>query len=219
MAVTWAHEASPEVSRFHFLFHVALRNVSSDVSVATLIVDEHPGLVGNDVAPEEIQKILDGQSAQTGSAQSRLRVLILLDGYDEYKAGTNAQIDKTIRKSALRRCCVLLTSRDVTALSDVRDHVDVEAQITGFDWTRVVEYTTKYLGSQERAEAMLAAVRERGVAGEADADARETRHGVGDAGLLNIPILLHMICVLFLRKVSLPGEGALWWRVVRPRGF
>ena len=64
-------------------------------SLAQLIIDEHDQLTEMDKMP--IEKVIEGKTKQ--------KVLLLLDGYDEYTAGTNKDIDRAIEsgvENALR---------------------------------------------------------------------------------------------------------------------
>ena len=105
--------------------------------------------------------------------------------------GTNINIDKAITKDYLRNCWIVLTSRETKALTDIRQYMDVEAEITGFDNQRVEEYATKYLGSRAKCKELLE-----------NAERCEIFNCILDYGILRIPILLHMICFLFNLKVS-----------------
>ena len=55
----------------------------------------------------------------------------------------------------LRNCWIVLTSRETKELHILRKYLDAEAEITGFDEERVVEYITKYLGDRMKCEELL----------------------------------------------------------------
>ncbi len=116
----------------------------------------------------------------------------MLDGHDEYTPGNNLDIDNAITKHSLPTCCILLTSRDRGELNELRPYMDLEAEITGFDPERVEEYITKYLESTKGCKQLMKM-------------ARNSKLITGKYyGILQVPIMLHMICVLYQRKVSLP---------------
>ena len=86
-------------------------------SLAKLVADEH------DLEKEDIpllQNLLQGKTKH--------KVLLLLDGYDEYTPGTNTELDRAIEKT-IGKCLLILTSRpkDGTDFTrQVRDKLDGE---------------------------------------------------------------------------------------------
>ncbi len=116
---------------------------------------------------------------------------MLIDGYDEYEKGTNTDIDNILARESCPDCHLILTSRNNGELHDVRVVVDAEADITGFSAQNIPRYMEQYLGNKTKAEELLTQCKE-----------RELTAGLfypGESGcILAIPILLHMVCFLFL---------------------
>ena len=192
----WADGSAPELQNIGFIFHVALNDVHFDEDIENIIVEQHKGLKGNGVQPAEIKTILRGPSSQ--------RVVIIYDGHDEYKRGTNSDIDNSITKDYLRTCMIILSSRETELLAQIREHVNTEVEITGFDKQGVKEYATRYLESSERCEQLLE-----------KAEACEINSSMFDYGILHIPIFLNMICVLFKCNISiLKGKIAVLSAIV-----
>ena len=199
LALSWADKSVEELQLFDFIFYIPLRAVQDDRGIESIIKEQHAALDGNDVKLEEIEEILSSRTHQN--------VPLILDGYDEYRPGTNPTIDRAITKHQLRNCWMIITSRETTKLAAVRECIDAEAKITGFDFHGVKEYITKYLGVEEKCKDLFTRV---------------------NFALLRIPILLHMTCVLFLRKVSLPDtrtgilaaivERCIDWNEIRETG-
>ena len=157
--------------------------MTTNCSLADIILAEHDQLGQED--KEVIQAILSGKTNH--------KVLLLLDGYDEYTPSTNEHIDKVI-KSTIGKCFLLLTSRpkpDHTAkhilAKQIRDKMDGEVVIEGFSAENIRKCCSQYLGSEQKADEMLQEATERGV-----------------YPLLHVPILLFMVCVLYNEKKSLP---------------
>ena len=182
LALCWADGSADELKEFNFVFHVALKGVKDNKNIEEIIISQHPALFGNKVQSREIRSILEEDE----------KVLIILDGHDEYKPGTNSDIDKIITKFILRNCCVIITSRETKELATIRGCIDAEAKITGFDKPRVEEYITKCMRSSEKCEQLLSKTEEIGIQSHED------------CGILSIPNLLHMICILSLNRISLP---------------
>ena len=196
LALSWAEDRTDDLKDIDFIFHVALNAVETNENIEDIMVEQHKGLKGNDVQPNEIRAILGNQTKK--------KIVILLDGYDEYKHGTNSDIDHALTKEYLRNCMIILTSRESEHLEMVRDCTDTEYEITGFDQQGIEDYGTKYLGSQEKCRELLEKTEE-----------REISKPFHDYGILHIPIFLEMICFLFLKGVLvLKGKTAILSEVV-----
>ena len=146
-------------------------------SLIEIIKKQHDGL--KRVANEYIESILEGETNH--------KVLLMLDGYDEYKPGTNDDIDRTIELT-IGNCFLILTSRLGDYLSkSIRDQMDGEIVIEGFSEENIKVCSTNYLKSEEKSEQMLRQAKETGI----------------DV-LLHIPIILVMTVVVFIQEESLP---------------
>ena len=83
---------------FDFMFVVPLKTVDSDIPLERLLIQQHE-LEDRTIAEDEIKTILHSS-----------RCLLVFDGYDEYKKGTNVAIDAVI-SGKRRNSFVLITSR------------------------------------------------------------------------------------------------------------
>ena len=177
LAMDWAEDKAPsELQQFEFVFLIALKNVSKNVPLEEVILQQHGRMRNMGVSKEQIKSFIQ-----------KKKVLILLDGYDEYKKGTNTDIDNAITHS-LGSCFLLVTSRpgDYMKKPD-RDQMDGEVQITGFSAEAIKECSTKYLGNEQRSE---------------DFQYKCWQSGIRE--LLRIPIVLLMLCVLYHANETLP---------------
>ena len=146
-------------------------------SLIEIIKKQHDGL--KRVANEYIESILEGETNH--------KVLLMLDGYDEYKPGTNDDIDRAI-ESTIGNCFLILTSRPGDYLSkSIRDQMDGEIVIEGFSDENIEVCSTNYLKSEEMSDKMLEQAIETGI-----------------YVLLHIPIILVMTVVVFTQEKSLP---------------
>ena len=59
------------------------------------------------------------------------KVLLIFDGYDEYRGGCDSEIYEIFRGNSLRSCCVLTTTR-ISKADELRGGEDLHAEITGF---------------------------------------------------------------------------------------
>ena len=139
------------------------------------------------VKTEHLDPILEGKTKH--------KVLLLLDGYDEYRKGTNEEIDDAI-ENKVGNCFLILTSRpgndsgDRTFVSKkVRDRMDGELVIEGFSPENIEKCSIQYLLSEENSKIFLA-------------QAEETEL----SALLHVPIILLMSCTVFISNISLPNS-------------
>ena len=157
--------------------------MNKNKSLAELIIKQHGKLEGTDC--ELINSILRGKTNH--------RVLLLLDGYDEYKPGINSDVDRAIEYS-IGNCFLILTSRpgrpsehETFISKEIRDKMDGEIIIEGFTEESVYTCGTKYLENGKKCQQMIKQAKEAGV-----------------YPLLRVPIVLLMICVVFSLNNSLP---------------
>ena len=59
------------------------------------------------------------------------KVLLIFDGYDEYRSGCDSEIYEIFSGNSLRSCCVLITTR-ISKADELRGGEDMHAEITGF---------------------------------------------------------------------------------------
>ena len=137
---------------FDFVFIIRLRKVDTDSSLAQVIIDQHEELDAED--REYIEALL--------SRKRKQKVLLLLDGYDEYTAGTNKALDKAI-ESGIGNCFTILTSRPGTDSGDktyvskeMRDKMDGEVRIEGFNDKNKSRFCAEYFESKEEGKSPIA---------------------------------------------------------------
>ena len=193
LAVSWSAEELTELHKFQFVFHIALKRVKDNTPIETIIIGQHSGLEANKVKPEAIRAILDAKKYCKG------KVLLLLDGYDEYKPGTNSDIDKFIEKRSLWNCCLILTSRETQEIGTLNNYMDAEFEITGFDGNSIEKYIKRSVGSEEKAEELLADAVDNELCSTDEQNTYDFRFS-----LLAIPMLLNIICNFFRNNVHLP---------------
>ena len=97
------------------------------------------------------------------------KVLLVFDGYDEYRTGSEAEerygsrgsspIFEIFHGNILRDCTVLLTTRSSRA-DEIRGPAGIQAEITGFDMSDRVDFMRKMLDSQTDVDGLLRFLRE-----------------------------------------------------------
>ena len=213
LCLDWAHiqdtpatssQSSPPLkgARLHeavnagYVFHIALRNVRHQSSLASIILSQHKTLKHKKVTEAEIDWILENE-----------RPVIIMDGYDEYIAASSEDdiVVETLEKSLSFNTCVIVTSRETASLTEIRQHVDHEAEITGFDEVKTWLFIQKFLPDTQSRDRFLKEL-------ERVKLCRpnypwETGPLIFDS-LLHHPILLWMVCVLNETNKALPNTKA-----------
>ena len=180
LALDWVNEndeisIKTKLSQFDLVFLIELRYVNDNSSLEQIIIKQH-GLKGKSVSESQIRSILEEQS-----------VLLILDGYDEYQKGTNTAIDSAI-EDTVGDCFLILTSRDGDYISkETLGKFDGDIEIAGFNPSSVFQCAAKYLESEEMAERLI-----------------DDASSLMITDLLQIPIILLMVCILFFREHKLP---------------
>ena len=78
------------------------------------------------------------------------KVLLVFDGYDEYRCGSNSEIYEVFRGNELRNCCVLITTR-ISKADELREFKDMHIEITGFSAEDRYAFMSRMLGGETEA--------------------------------------------------------------------
>ena len=133
----------------------------------------------------------DIKESQIQAALKSSKSLLIFDGYDEYKKGTNSDIDATI-SGKRGNSFVLVTSRPDYIDKKDRGKLDGEIQIKGLSDENIARCTENYLGDKAESKNLTEAAEKSGI-----------------QGLLRIPIILLMLCILSRDRRSLPVKSPL----------
>ena len=76
------------------------------------------------------------------------KVLLIFDGYDEYRIGCDSEIYEIFSGNSLRSCCVLITTR-ISKADELRGSEDLHAEITGFSEVDREVFMRRFLNSEE----------------------------------------------------------------------
>ena len=76
------------------------------------------------------------------------KVLLIFDGYDEYRSGCDSEIYEIFRGNSLRSCCVLITSR-ISKADELRGGEDLHAEIKGFSKVDGQKFMRRFLTHDE----------------------------------------------------------------------
>ena len=177
MALDWV-KGKEELKKSDFVFLIRLRYADKELSLAELIISQHNRLEVMEVQPEKVRAILKGKTKH--------KSLLMLDGYDEYRPGTNKDIDDAIEKT-VGSSVLILTSRPGYLSKTIRSTMRNIATIKGFNEENIIKSSELLLDSKEQAEAMI-----------------EQALKAGIYHLLHVPIILLFSCLVFQEDNSLP---------------
>ena len=195
------------LDKYQYAFLIQLRHIEKDGSLAEVIIAQHRKLKVRRIQPSDLQAILEGETEE--------EVLLLIDGYDEYKKGLNEDIDDVI-ENGIGNCHIIITSRPGKHLDGIRRFMSGEVKITGLSDTNIRNCVEHFLGSKEMTVAML-----QQILGESNTTkACNMMHdGAWPVNmllhgppwdrfyyLLKIPILLLMVCMIYKQNKSRPAS-------------
>ena len=107
------------------------------------------------------------------------KVLLIFDGYDEYRIRSNSEICEIFCGNSLSSCCVLITTR-ISKADELRGSEDLHAEITGFSEVDREHFMRRFLSSDEVSRLRSQILSNRGL--------RE---------LAKVPLLLLFLCTLW----------------------
>ena len=112
------------------------------------------------------------------------KVLLVFDGYDEYRRGKNSEIYEIFRGKKLRNCCVLITTR-ISKADELRAFKDMHAEITGFSKEDRKAFMRRMLGGKAEAEELSRHLDQQNL-----------------EDLAKVPLLLLFLCTLWKKGKS-----------------
>ena len=141
--------------KFELVVSVSLKEVSKCQTLRDIM--SHSRLF-----PEEDEKSIDELLSYIRNNQEK--VLVVLDGYDEYRTGSEAEeqygsrsnspVFKMFHGDILRDCTVLVTTRSSRA-DEIRGPADIQAEITGFNESDRKNFMRKLLDDQTQVDGLV----------------------------------------------------------------
>ena len=171
IAFDWANGRKEILKKFDVLLMISLRDVCGSEDFRAVLKASKLLAADDSITVEDLHNYI---------LQNQDKVLLVLDGYDEYHAGASSPIDRIRERDLLRDCCAIMTTR-LTEIDKVRRSSDVQLEIIGFDTEeQVIEFASKYLASEEDVKELI----------------QYLRYGnVWDVA--KIPLLLLMMCLVW----------------------
>ena len=141
-------EHKDALRKFDLVVSISLKEVSKCQTLKEVVS-------GSRLFPEDDEKSVDDLLCYIHTHQDK--VLFVFDGYDEYRTSSEAEgrygsrsnspIFGILHGNILRDCIVLVTTRSSRA-DEIREPVDIQAEITGFNILDREDFMRKMLGSE-----------------------------------------------------------------------
>ena len=112
------------------------------------------------------------------------KVLLIFDGYDEYRCGRDSEIYEIFSGNNLRSCSVLLTTR-ISKADELQGREDLHAEITGFSEVDRKRFMRRFFKSDEEVRRLESHLYERKL-----------------EELAKVPLLLLFFCILWRKGQS-----------------
>ena len=138
-------EVNP-LKRFELVLAINLKEVSKYSSFRDVVCRSN-------IFPEEDTAMAEQLISYITHNQEK--VLLVFDGYDEYRCGTTSDIYEIFIGNKLRNCCVLITTRISNADDLLGQFKAVHAEITGFSKEERGAFMCKVLGSETEADQLV----------------------------------------------------------------
>ena len=152
LAMDWAEldenrltdEQRAILKKFELAVIIDLKKVSKYQNFRDIISASH-------IFADEDTAMKDGLLSYITHNQDK--VLLVFDGYDEYRFGSNSEIFEIFKGNKLRNCCVLITTR-ISKADELKEFKDVHAEITGFSGEDSHSFMVRMLGDKRQANAL-----------------------------------------------------------------
>ena len=132
-------EQAAVLKKFELVVAVNLKEVSKRQSLKDVISFSN-------VFAKEDKYMTEGLVEYISNNQEK--VLLIFDGYDEYRCERNSEIYEIFSGNSLRSCCVLITTR-ISKADELRGGENLQAEITGFSEEDRNDFMRRFLSSKE----------------------------------------------------------------------
>ena len=174
VAVDWANGKKKILEKFNLLLLIRLRDVCDISDLCTMLKTAELLSADDPMAVNNLCEYV---------RQNQEKVLLILDGYDEYSGGKSSLIHQIWRGSQLRDCCVMITTRPVKE-DELRVPSHAQFELNGFDSReQKKQFASKILPDEEDVEGLLEYLE---------------KHDLVE--MAEIPLLLLMLCLLWKKK-------------------
>ena len=174
VAVDWANGRKKILKKFTLLLLIRLRDVCGISDLCTMLKTAELLSADDPMAVNNLYEYV---------RQNQEKVLLILDGYDEYSGGKSSPIHQIWRGGQLRECCVMITTLSVEE-DELRVPSHAQFELNGFDSLKQKkQFASKILPDEKDVKGLLEYLEEHDLEAMAE-----------------IPLLLLMLCLLWKKK-------------------
>ena len=174
LAVDWARGEKDILKQFTVLLLIKLRDVCNTPSVCSMLEQAELLSAENPLVFNQLYDYI---------LQNQEKVLLILDGFDEYSAEKSSPIHHIWRGSLLRDCMTIVTTRP-SKEDELRKPSHVQFQISGFTNKQIRQFAEKFFSHRE----------------DITADFTDFLTERKLWGMAKIPLLLLMLCLTWKKR-------------------
>ena len=139
LAVDWARGEKEILKQFTVLLLIKLRDVCNTTSVCTMLAQAELLSAENPLVFDQLYDYI---------LQNQEKVLLILDGFDEYSADKSSPIHLIWRGSLLRDCMTIVTTRP-SKEDELRTPSHVQFEISGFTNDQIKQFAEKFFSHRK----------------------------------------------------------------------
>ena len=166
LAVDWSRGNKEILTKFAVVLLIKLRDVCNAPDFCAMLQKAELLSAGDPMVFSQLYEYI---------LHNQQKVLLILDGYDEYSAEKSSPFHLIWKGSQLRDCTLLVTTRSLKK-DELRPGSHAQFEINGFDQCQVKTFALKFLRDEAKVDKFLRFLRE---------------HSLG--ALAEIPLLLLML--------------------------
>ena len=166
LAVDWSRGNKEILTKFAVVLLIKLRDVCNTPDFCAMLQKAELLSAGDPMVFSQLYEYI---------LHNQQKVLLILDGYDEYSAEKSSPFHLIWKGSQLRDCTLLVTTRSLKK-DELRPGSHAQFEINGFDQCQVKTFALKFLRDEAKVDKFLRFLRE---------------HSLG--ALAEIPLLLLML--------------------------
>ena len=139
LAVDWARGEKEILKQFTVLLLIQLRDVCNTPSVCAMLEQAELLSAENPLVFNQLYDYI---------LQNQEKVLLVLDGFDEYSAEKSSPIHHIWRGSLLRDCMTIVTTR-LSKVDELRKPSHVQFEISGFTNEQIEQFAAKFFSHRK----------------------------------------------------------------------
>ena len=186
LAVDWSRGNKEILEKFAVVLLIKLRDVCNTQDFCAMLQKAELLSAGDPMVFSQLYDYI---------LRNQQKILLILDGYDEYSAETSSPVHQIWKGSQLRDCTLLVTTRP-RKKDELRPGSHAQLEICGFDDLQVEKFAFKFLCEQTEVNNFTEFLYERGL-----------------WGLAEIPLLLLMLVLTWKNyQGSLTSRSDLYYK-------